>query len=196
MHLTNGFESLQQECLASPIVLNPSEFDWDQQFTSAFQFPCSSETSDLPEQDHWTCNDEQKLPSITAAFNLPKNLFETTIYNDYNDYTTDNFNDEDLDIYLPKDDEQQEDFQAEFDLDLIRTDPTSLNPPDPHQSLLDQSSQQVAVGHLVGYQSILEEANYFANDEANQTVMTREESLQLLDHETTSSDNQSFCEYL
>ncbi|XP_012344708.1 zinc finger protein GLI3-like isoform X2 [Apis florea] len=217
--------------VSSPILPNnssPKEYtDWDQ-LTTVFQYPCQpySSTDRSPESTSseattstWNnvihneisdCSNGQRLPSVGSAFSFSK-TFCNTVYPEYQSYQDYQEYQDDVSVSLPlilhnqtEDQGLSGSMQAitdEFDLSLIRGDPTSLlcsnveSPSSPSSTYLEElqdpfsnlNGSCYAVGHLVSGQQASVSTMNFVNDTGlndgfgNQIVLPRNEGLLLTD---------------
>ncbi|XP_017763150.1 PREDICTED: Krueppel homolog 1-like [Eufriesea mexicana] len=217
------------DSISSPILASnssPREYtDWEQ-LTTVFQYPCqpysttdrSPSTGSEATTPTWNnvirsemsdCPSGQRLPSVGSAFSFSR-TFCNTIYPEYQSYQDYQEYQDDVSVSLPlilhnqtEDQTFNGSMQAatdEFDLSLIRGDPTSLlcnveSPSSPSSTYLEElqdpfsnlSGSCYAVGHLVsGQQSSVSTMN-FVNDTGlsdgfgNQVVLPRNEGLLLTD---------------
>lgn len=217
------------DSISSPILASnssPREYtDWEQ-LTTVFQYPCqpysatdrSPSTGSEATTPTWNnvirsemsdCPNGQRLPSVGSAFSFSR-TFCNTIYPEYQSYQDYQEYQDDVSVSLPLILHNQTEDQAfngsmqaatdEFDLSLIRGDPTSLlcnveSPSSPSSTYLEElqdpfsnlSGSCYAVGHLVsGQQSSVSTMN-FVNDTGlsdgfgNQVVLPRNEGLLLTD---------------
>ncbi|XP_076761561.1 uncharacterized protein LOC143429714 [Xylocopa sonorina] len=218
------------DSVPSPVLTNnssPKEYtDWDQ-LTTVFQYPCQSysttdrspgSTSSEATTPTWNnavfselsdCSNGQRLPSVGSAFSFSR-TFCNTVYPEYQSYQDYQEYQDDVSVSLPLILHNQTEDQAftgsmqaatdEFDLSLIRGDPTSLlcnveSPSSPSSTYLEElqdpfsnlNGSCYAVGHLVsGQQSTVSTMN-FVNDAGlddgfgNQVVLPRNEGLLLTD---------------
>nr|XP_034187952.1 uncharacterized protein LOC117607867 [Osmia lignaria]XP_034187953.1 uncharacterized protein LOC117607867 [Osmia lignaria] len=214
----------QMDGVPSPILPNnssPREYnDWEQ-LATVFQYPCQQYSTDNRSPGstgseattptwiiHNDADNSQRLPPVGSAFSFSRS-FSNTVYAEYQGYQEYQEYQDDVSVSLPLILHNQEDqgftgsMQAatdEFDLSLIRGDPTSLlcnveSPSSPSSTYLDELQDPFsnvngacyAVGHLVsGQQSTVSTLN-FVNDTVlnegfgNQVVLPRNEGLMLTD---------------
>ncbi|CAL7938718.1 unnamed protein product [Xylocopa violacea] len=218
------------DSVPSPVLTNnssPKEYtDWDQ-LTTVFQYPCQpysttdrspGSTSSEATTPTWNnavfselsdCSNGQRLPSVGSAFSFSR-TFCNTVYPEYQSYQDYQEYQDDVSVSLPLILHNQTEDQAftgsmqaatdEFDLSLIRGDPTSLlcnveSPSSPSSTYLEElqdpfsnlNGSCYAVGHLVsGQQSAVSTLN-FVNEAGlddgfgNQVVLPRNEGLLLTD---------------
>ena len=229
------------DSVSSPVLPNnssPREFtDWEQ-LTTVFQYPCQPYTStdrspgstgseattptwnNVIHSETPDCSNGQRLPSVGSAFSFSRN-FCNTAYPEYQDYQDYQEYQDDVSVSLPfilhnqaEDQGLDGSMQAaadEFDLSLIRGDPTSLlcnveSPPSPSSTYLQElqdpfsnlNGSCYAVGHLVsGQQSSVSTTPNFVNDNSglndgfgNQVVLPRNEGLLLTDRRVPASDTE------
>ncbi|KAF3420361.1 hypothetical protein E2986_12563 [Frieseomelitta varia] len=229
------------DSVSSPVLPNnssPREFtDWEQ-LTTVFQYPCQPYTStdrspgstgseattptwnNVIHSESSDCSNGQRLPSVGSAFSFSRN-FCNTVYPEYQDYQDYQEYQDDVSVSLPfilhnqtEDQGLDGSMQAatdEFDLSLIRGDPTSLlcnveSPPSPSSTYLQElqdpfsnlNGSCYAVGHLVsGQQSSVSTTSNFVNDNSglndgfgNQVVLPRNEGLLLTDRRVPASDTE------
>ncbi|KZC12166.1 PREDICTED: uncharacterized protein LOC107190206 [Dufourea novaeangliae] len=215
--------------VSSPILPNnssPHEYtDWEQ-LTAAFQYPyqqnlltdrspsgsTGSEATtptwnNVVHSDSTDCSNGQRLPSVGSAFSFSRS-FCNTVYPDYQGYPEYQEYQDDVTVSLPLILHSHTDgftgpmqtATDEFDLSLIRGDPTSLmnnvlSPSSPSSTYLDElpdpfsnlNGSCYAVGHLVSGQQTTTPTMTFANDTGpadgfgNQVVLPRNEGLLLAD---------------
>ncbi|CAK9801030.1 Zinc finger protein GLIS3 [Anthophora quadrimaculata] len=223
--------SSHTDSISSPILLNntsPKEYSEWEQLTTVFQYPCQqySNTDRSPgstgseattptwnnvaRSDISDCSNGQRLPSVGSAFSFSR-TFCNTIYPEYQSYQDYQEYQDDVSVSLPLILHTQTEDQGftgtmqaatdEFDLSLIRGDPTSLlcnveSPSSPSSTYLEElqdpfsnlnNGSCYAVGHLVsGQQSTVPTLN-FVHDNGmsegfgNQVVLPRNEGLLLTD---------------
>ncbi|KOX78535.1 Zinc finger protein GLIS3 [Melipona quadrifasciata] len=228
------------DSVSSPVLPNnssPREFtDWEQ-LATVFQYPCQPYTStdrspgstgseattptwnNVIHSETSDCSNGQRLPSVGSAFSFSRNFCNTAYpeyhaYQDYQEYQ------DDVSVSLPfilhnqtEDQGLDGSMQAatdEFDLSLIRGDPTSLlcnveSPPSPSSTYLQElqdpfsnlNGSCYAVGHLVSGQqsSVSTTTNFVDNSElndgfGNQVVLPRNEGLLLTDRRVPASDTE------
>ncbi|XP_043250520.1 protein sister of odd and bowel-like [Colletes gigas] len=214
--------------VSSPIMPNncsPREYtDWEQ-LTAAFQYPCQQYSAtdrspgstgseattptwiNIVHSDASDCSNG-RLPPVGSAFSFSRS-FCNTVYPEYQGYQDYQEYQDDMTVSLPLILHSQAEVQGftgsmqtatdEFDLSLIRGDPTSLlnnvdSPSSPSSTYLEElqdpfsnlNGSCYAVGHLVsGQQSV--SAMTFINDAGlgdgfgNQVVLPRNEGLLLTD---------------
>nr|XP_033332836.1 zinc finger protein GLI2-like [Megalopta genalis]XP_033332838.1 zinc finger protein GLI2-like [Megalopta genalis] len=216
--------------LSSPILPNNSGLqeytDWEQ-LSAAFQYPyqqysvtdrspgsTGSEATtptwnNVVHNDATDCPSGQRLPSVGSAFSFSRS-FSNTVYPDYQNYQEYPEYQDDVTVSLPLIVHAQSEAQCftgpmqnatdEFDLSLIRGDPTSLlntveSPSSPSSTYLDElqdpfsniNGSCYAIGHLVSGQQSSISAMTFVNDASlgdgfgNQVVLPRNEGLLLAD---------------
>ncbi|XP_071871311.1 uncharacterized protein isoform X2 [Bombus fervidus] len=211
-----------------PSNFSPREYtDWEQ-LTTVFQYPCQSYSStdrspvstgseattptwnNVVRSEASDCSNSQRLPSVGSAFSFSRTFCNTIYpeyqgYQDYQEYQ-DDVSLASLPLVLHNQTEDQVfngSMQAatdEFDLSLIRGDPTSLlnnveSPSSPSSTYLEElqdpfsnlNGSCYAVGHLVSGQQTCVSTMNFVNDNglndgfANQVVLPRNEGLLLTD---------------
>lgn len=228
------------DSVSSPVLPNnssPKEFtDWEQ-LATVFQYPCQPYTStdrspgstgseattptwnNVIHSETSDCSNGQRLPSVGSAFSFSRN-FCNTAYPEYQDYQDYQEYQDDVSVSLPfilhnqtEDQGLDGSMQAatdEFDLSLIRGDPTSLlcnveSPPSPSSTYLQElqdpfsnsNGSCYAVGHLVsGQQSSVSTTTNFVDNSGlndgfgNQVVLPRNEGLLLTDRRVPASDTE------
>lgn len=220
--------------VSSPILPNnasPREYtDWEQ-LTAAFQYPCQqystmgrSPGSTGSEATTPTWNNAQdcpnaRLPSVGSAFSFSRSFCNTVYpeyqtYQDYQEYHDDGTVSLPLILHSQTEDQgftgPMQTATDEFDLSLIRGDPTSLlgnvdSPSSPSSTYLEElqdpfsnlSGSCYAVGHLVSGQQSSISAMSFVNEGdsfANQVVLPRNEGLLLTDRRVPVSKSTSGTE--
>ncbi|KOC65076.1 Zinc finger protein GLIS3 [Habropoda laboriosa] len=218
------------DSVSSPILLNnssPREYsDWEQ-LTTVFQYPCQqySNTDRSPgstgseattptwnnavRSEMSDCSNGQRLPSVGSAFSFSR-TFCNTVYPEYQNYQDYQEYQDDVSVSLPLILHTQTEDQGftgtmqaatdEFDLSLIRGDPTSLlcnveSPSSPSSTYLEElqdpfsnlNGSCYAVGHLVSAQQSSVPTLNFVHDTGmsegfgNQVVLPRNEGLLLTD---------------
>ncbi|XP_053984735.1 Krueppel homolog 1-like [Hylaeus volcanicus] len=213
--------------VSSPILPNntsPREYtDWEQ-LTAAFQYPCQQyastdrspgSTGSEATTPTWTTvvhgetlDSNGRLPPVGSAFSFSRS-FCNTVYPEYQGYQGYQEYQDDTTVSLPLILHSQVEGQGftgpmqtatdEFDLSLIRGDPTSLlnvdSPPSPSSTYLEElqdpfsnlNGSCYAVGHLVSGQQASVSAMTFVSDTGmaecfgNQVVLPRNEGLLLAD---------------
>lgn len=213
------------DTVSCPILPNnssPREYtDWEQ-LTAAFQYPCQQywmtdrspgSTGSEATTPTWNtgsdCFNAQRLPSVGSAFSFSRS-FSNTAYPEYQSYQEYQEYQDDGSVSLPLILHSQTEDQTftgsmqtatdEFDLNLIRGDPTSLlvngdSPSSPSSTYLEELQDPFsnlngfcyAVGHLVsGQQSSVSSMTFFNDTSSgegfgNQVVLPRNEGLLLAD---------------
>ncbi|XP_017875559.1 zinc finger protein 76-like [Ceratina calcarata] len=229
--ITNGQQQpywvSHADSVSSPVLPNDSSprecSDWEQ-LTTVFQYPCQYSTDGSPGSTSseattptWNnvvfsesdCSNGQRLPSVGSAFSFSK-TFCSTVYPEYQSYQ--DYQEYQDDVSLPLVLHNQTEDQGftgqaadEFDLSLIRGDPTSLlcnveSPSSPSSTYLEELQDPFSnlngsypVGHLVSGQQTSISAMNFVNDAAlsdgfgNQVVLPRDEGLLLNDRRVPTS---------
>lgn len=225
-----------------PSSSSPREYaDWEQ-LSTVFQYPSQPYSSAIGSpgstgseattptwsnavrNDTSDCSNGQRLPSVGSAFSFSRS-FCNTLYPEYQGYQEqyqEQYQD-DVSVSLPLILHNQPEDQAftgtmqaatdEFDLSLIRGDPTSLlcnveSPSSPSSTYLEElqdpfsnlSGSCYAVGHLVSGQQTSVSAMNFINDTGmnegfgNQVVLPRNEGLLLTDRRVPVSKSMTDTE--
>ncbi|XP_078042980.1 uncharacterized protein LOC144473200 [Augochlora pura] len=224
--------------LSSPILPNNSNLheytDWEQ-LSAAFQYPYQQysvtdrspgSTGSEATTPTWNsvvhneatdCSNGQRLPSVGSAFSFSRS-FSNTVYPEYQNYQEYPEYQDDVTVSLPLILHTQSEAQSftgpmqnatdEFDLSLIRGDPTSLlnnveSPSSPSSTYLEElqdpfsnlNGSCYAIGHLVSGQQSSISTMTFVNDTSlgdgfgNQVVLPRNEGLLLTDRRVPMPKN-------